>query len=362
LHDMQSFAEYFCIAALIPRKSLMKIATAASRRLRLPSPSTKLAFKRCEIGGNQMQLNIREIASGLRFPEGPIAMPDGSIILVEIARGTLSRVTPAGKIEAIAELGGGPNGAALGPDGAVYVCNNGGFKWRETPETGLRPIAQADDYSGGRIERVNLATGKAEILYLGTENGPLKGPNDIVFDRTGGFWFTDLGKARAREMDRGGLYYARADGSSIREAVYPLLTPNGVGLSPDEKTLYAAETQTGRVWAWDLTAPGQLAPPGPAALAPGGGRLLAGLPGFQLFDSLAVDTEGHVCVATLMNGGITSISPDGRDITHYPMPDYMTTNICFGGPDMRTAYITLSSSGKLIAVDWPRPGLRLNFA
>ena len=77
-----------------------------------------------------MQLKIREIASGLRFPEGPIAMADGSVVLVEIARGTLSRVTPAGKVEVIAELGGGPNGAALGPDGKVYVCNNGGFNWR----------------------------------------------------------------------------------------------------------------------------------------------------------------------------------------------------------------------------------------
>ena len=70
-------------------------------------------------------MQIEEVTSGLRFPEGPIAMDDGSIILVEIARGTLSRVTPDGKVEVIADLGGGPNGAALGPDGAVYVCNNG---------------------------------------------------------------------------------------------------------------------------------------------------------------------------------------------------------------------------------------------
>lgn len=308
-----------------------------------------------------MQLKIREIASGLRFPEGPIAMADGSVVLVEIARGTLSRVTPAGKVEVIAELGGGPNGAALGPDGKVYVCNNGGFNWRETPQTGLRPVGQADDYKGGRIERVDLSTGKADVLYTGTENGQLKGPNDIVFDRAGGFWFTDLGKTRGRDMDRGGLYYAKADGSAIKEAIYPMLTPNGVGLSPDEKTLYAAETQTGRVWKWDLAGPGELVKK-TTGHAAGGGELLAGLPGFQLFDSLAVDGEGYVCVATLMNGGITSISPDGGIVEHTPMPDYMTTNICFGGPDLRTAYITLSSTGKLVAVDWPRKGLKLNFS
>ena len=308
-----------------------------------------------------MQVKIKEIATGLRFPEGPVAMPDGSVILVEIARGTLSRVTPDGKVQVIAEPGGGPNGAALGPDGKMYICNNGGFEWRETPETGLRPVAQAKDYSGGRIERIDLSTGKVERVYDGAENGKLRGPNDIVFDKTGGFWFTDLGKARARDIDRGGLYYAKADGSFITEAIYPMLTPNGCGLSPDEKTLYAAETRTGRVWKWDLEGSGKLASK-KTGYAAGGGELLAGVPGFQLFDSLAVDGAGNVCVATLMNGGITVMSPDGKSVEHVPMPDYMTTNICFGGPDLRTAYVTLSSSGRLVSFEWPQPGLKLNFS
>ena len=90
-------------------------------------------------------------------------MSDGSVLLVEVARGTLSRVRPDGEIEVVAELGGGPNGAALGPDGAVYVCNNGGFRWHEGRH-GLLPLGQADDYSGGRIERVDLATGAVRVL------------------------------------------------------------------------------------------------------------------------------------------------------------------------------------------------------
>lgn len=125
---------------------------------------------------------FRTIATGLRFPEGPIAMPDGSVILVEIERQTLSRVLPDGTVKVVAQLSGGPNGAAIGPDGAVYVCNNGGFRWHED-EQGLRPVAQAADYSGGRIERVDLSTGASRVLYTGTANGPLKGSNDIVFDR-----------------------------------------------------------------------------------------------------------------------------------------------------------------------------------
>jgi len=302
--------------------------------------------------------NFRVVASGLRFPEGPVAMADGSVVLVEVARGTLSRVRADGRVEVVAHLGGGPNGAALGPDGAVYVCNNGGFRWHEDRH-GLRPLGQAEDYSGGRIERVDLARGEARVLYSAGPNGPLKGPNDIVFDRAGGMWFTDLGKGRARDMDRGGVYYAAADGGAISEAIYPMLTPNGIGLSPDESRLYVAETHTGRLWAFDLDAPGIVRRR--RYPSPNGGELVAGLPGYQLFDSLAVDADGNICVATLFNGGISVISPDGRSVEHLPMPDDYTTNICFGGPDLRTAYITLSVSGRLVAVDWPKPGLALNF-
>lgn len=299
---------------------------------------------------------MKVIAEGLRFPEGPVVCTDGSILLVEIERGTLSRVRPDGRVEVVATTGGGPNGAAIGPDGAAYICNNGGFEWHR--EGGLRPIMQAKDYVTGRIERIDLKTGKVERLYDKGPNGPLKGPNDIVFDAAGGFWFTDLGKGRPRDMDRSGVYYARTDGSKIEEVIFPMLTSNGIGLSPDGKTLYVAETQPGRLWAFDIEAPGRIRKqPWPS---PNGGRLVAGLPGFQLFDSLAVEAGGNICVATLMNGGITVASPDGSKVEHVPFPDMYTTNICFGGPDMQTAYLTLSGIGQLVAVDWPRPGLTLH--
>ena len=301
------------------------------------------------------------IAGGLRFPEGPIAMADGSLVLVEIARGTLSRVAPDGTVSVIADLGGGPNGAAIGPDGRCYVCNNGGFAWHEEADgPGLRPIGPSADYGGGWIEAVDLTSGQAERLYSHCGARPLLGPNDIVFDRHGGFYFTDLGKVRERDGDRTGIYYAKADGSSIAEVAFPLITPNGIGLSPDEGTLYVAETWTGRLWAFDVESPGQLVRhPFPS---PHGGRLLGNTTGFRNLDSLAVEADGRICVATLMDGGITVFMPDGSGVEHLPMPDpYYTTNICFGGPDLRTAYITESWHGTVIAVDWPRPGLPLNF-
>ena len=294
---------------------------------------------------------LTEITTGLQFPEGPIAMPDGSIIVVEIKRGTVSRVTPEGNIEVIATPGGGPNGAAIGPDGACYICNNGGFEWHD--RNGLTfPGEQPASYSGGRIERVDLATGDVSVLYSECNGNPLRGPNDIVFDRQGGFWFTDHGKNRPRDKDRTGVYYATIDGNHIREVIFPMEAPNGIGLSPDEDQLYVAETPTGRLWGFDISEPGVI---------DGTRRMLAQIPDYHMFDSLAVDVEGNICVATLITGGITVHSPDGERAQLIEMPDILTTNICFGGDDLKTAFITLSSTGSLVSMPWHCAGLPLNF-
>ena len=305
-----------------------------------------------------MQLRGREVSTDLAFPEGPIALADGSVIVVEIAGGRLTRILRSGKKHTIAQLGGGPNGAAIGPDGKCYVCNNGGFSWHRDNSNFLRPTGRAEDYTSGRIEQVDIETGKVRVLYDSCDGIPLKGPNDIVFDSAGGFWFTDLGKIHGRVMDRGAVYYARADGSLIREVIYPAMTPNGVGLSPDGRTLYVAETETSRVWSFAITGEGQVEKmPWPS---PNGGKLLHGLPGYQRFDSLAVEEDGNICVATLVRGGVSVFSPGGDLVEFHEAPEVYCTNICFGGDGMRTAFITLSGTGRLIAVDWPRVGLPLN--
>jgi gluconolactonase len=111
-----------------------------------------------------------------------------------------------------------------------------------------------------------------------------------------------------------------------------------------------------------LNGPGNLVKTSPFGT---GGTLVTGLPGLQCFDSLGVEGGGNVCVATLLNGGITVVSPDGANVEHVPvtgdLSDTLVTNICWGGDDMRTAYITLSTTGRIMAVDWPRPGLRLAY-
>ena len=303
---------------------------------------------------------LREITDGLGFPEGPVVMQDGSVVVVEIQHGRITRVTPDGEKETAAEPGGGPNGAAIGPDGKLYVANNGGsFRYEQFQGLNLPSQPPPDSWKGGRIERIDLDSGEVDVLYEECDGIRLRGPNDLVFDSHGGFYFTDHGVREERSSDRTGLFYAAADGSSIREVAFPLDAPNGVGLSPDGDRLYAAETFTGRLWWWDVAGPGEVVEA--EGLFPHGGTLLAGLPGMQLFDSLAVDGEGNVCVATLVAGAITVISPEGEIVEQVPTEDILTTNIAFGGDDLRTAYVTLSGTGRLASLDWPRPGLKLAY-
>ena len=212
-------------------------------------------------------------------------------------------------------------------------------------------------YIGGRIQRVNLATGAVTDLYTECDGNPLRAPNDLVFDAHGGFYFTDHGMTEGRMAYLTGIYYARADGSSIKEIVFPAHEPNGIGLSPDGNTLYWAETWNGRVMQRTIVAPGEVAEPSIVDAS----ACLYGLPGLQLLDSLGVDADGNVCVATLVNGGITVISPKGELVDFVATGDLLTTNICFGGPDLRTAYITVSGTGRLLKMQWPRPGAKLHY-
>jgi gluconolactonase len=301
----------------------------------------------------------RIVCDGLLFPEGPVALSDGAVLVVEIAAGQITRIEPDGTKSVLCPIGGGPNGMAVGPNGMLYVCNAGGSVWRN--EAGLlRPgPGNPPEYTSGRIEIVDPATGHAKMLYDRCGDRMLRAPNDIVFDRHGGFYFTDFGRIREHDRDHGGVYYALADGSDIRELVFPISMPNGIGLSPDGSAIYVAETETARLWAFDLDGPGVVRKlPFPS---PHGGRLVCGLPGFHRFDSLAVTGSGRICIATLSTGCITIIDADGGTYRQVSVPDPLTTNICFGGPDLKTAYITLSGTGRLLEMEWEEPGLRLNY-
>jgi gluconolactonase len=301
----------------------------------------------------------RIVASDLSFPEGPVVLRDGSILVVEIRGACLTRIRPDGSRETVARWAGpdraGPNGAAIGPDGACYVCNNGGFVWSPrgdyiVPADPATGATQPDAYQTGSIDRVDLASGEITALYTECEGQRLCGPNDLVFDREGGMWFTDHGKRRAFDEDRCGVYYAAADGSKIERAIFPLHAPNGIGLSPDECTLYVAETPTGRLWSYPLTRPGRADPRGARCLVNMLGR----------FDSLGVEADGSVVVAAI-DQGLCVVRPDG-EISYVEVPGPAATNVCWGGEDLKTAYVTESLQGRLYQYEWPRPGLALAFS
>jgi gluconolactonase len=319
---------------------------------------------------------FRVIANGLGYPEGPVYQSDGSIVLVEIHTGTLTRVKPDGTVESIANPGGGPNGAAVGPDGAIYICNDGGMSWIPLPATPrtlptLVPVGQSPDYTNGSIQRVSGSS--VTTLYSQYNGSRLCSPDDLVFDATGNFWFSDWGKQRATDRDITAVYYAHADGSSLVQAIPQRSAPNGIALSPDDSRLYVAETYARWILYWELSAPGVI------KMNPntfdGSYLLTADIPGRGTLDSMAVDEEGNVYAATMLPqgpdpavpGGITVISPAGKvldfiELMVEGMPEPLPSNLCFGGPDRRTAYITLAGTGRLVACDMKIPGKPLHFS
>ncbi|GAB2822292.1 SMP-30/gluconolactonase/LRE family protein [Actinocorallia aurea] len=308
------------------------------------------------------KVKITKLAEGLLFPEGPVALPNGDVLVVEIHRKTLTRIRPDGTTSVVAEVGGGPNGAALGPDGKVFVVNNGGMYRFEVNGYAFAGGTPAD-YVSGSVQVVDLETGAVETLYTKDDDGrDLRGPNDIVFDAHGGFYFTDYGKTVNEAADKGVLYYAKADGSSCKAVGTGMEGPNGVGLSPDGKRLYVSETYTARVWWWEVTGPGQIVG-GRTLAGSGGGNFLYTAADYTNFDSLGVDGHGNVNVASMVKAGISVVSPEGElvDFVHIDVDgDPGITNITWGGKDMRTAYVTASSTGRLLKIEWPRRGLKLN--
>lgn len=287
---------------------------------------------------------LRVVASDLHFPEGPVYLADGTLLVVEIERRSVARIAADGAITRY-HCGGGPNGAALGPDGALYVGNNGGLLFRS--EDGISfPYGIAEDYQGGAVQRLDLGTGAVSTVFTESGGSRIGGLNDLVFDAEGGCYAVDT--------IRGCVHYFDPLSGAIAVAVKDLAAPNGGGLSPDGRTLYVSETYTGKLWSFRIDRPGSLADQ----------REHYSAAGAHGFDGLAVDGAGNVCAANLQESGISVISPSGELLGAFrtPEPDPYVTNICFGGREGDTAYICSGGRGSLYAIRWPWAGLRLNYA
>jgi gluconolactonase len=295
-------------------------------------------------------LEFELVAEGLKFPEGPVALPSGEVLVVEIEGDTVARIGPDGSIHRF-KVGRGPNGMALGPDGGAYVCCDGGLHFSTTPDGIRYPDNLGDGYVGGEIQRLDLETGEVRTVFTHVGEDHIMSLNDIVFDHTGHCYVVDTAMGR--------IYYADPVAGSIGVAEQDLAAPNGMGLSPDGATLFVSETFSGRIYRWDVAAPGRLA--NKRRIYPGEGEQADGPVGF---DGLSIDAQGAVCVANLAGSGITVVAPDGRKlgVATVPLQDTFVTNICFGGPDLRTAWICSSGRGRLYRTRWPVAGLDLHFS
>lgn len=300
------------------------------------------------------KLNFDPVATDLGFPEGPLALGDGTILVCDLKGGVVRRIAN-GEVSVFADTGGAPNGLALAQDGSIYVANNGGaMKWSRD---GDRTISDGFETSGQdtRIERIDPATGVITRVLDRIDGCPLEAIDDLVFGADGSVWFTDLGREGDRSRSFGGVYWSAGDGSDACSVAYPLVNgANGIGLSQDGRTLYATEYGAGRLWAWNVEAPGCL---GRTPGQPHGGRLVWQAPDAQLLDSLKVTASGNIVIATQHHGVFSVVSPSGELLAMLATPEEFPTNLCFDPRDPGTAYVTLSTTGRLMRATWPEPGL-----
>ncbi len=275
------------------------------------------------------------VAENLRFPEGPAFDRDGNLYVVEMKGRQVSRIAPDGAVSVFANTGGGPNGSNFGPDGHLYVCNNGGFP--------------GPDKEPGRIERI-APDGAIEVLIREVDGQPLNSPNDVGFDEHGNFYFTDPTWRTTRDSKPpGSIYFHDTEGTTHR-----LHTgfgfPNGIGVSPDGKTLIVCESLTYKLHAFDIHEPGVLGEP----------REFGDLGDGAHPDGFAFDADGNVLCCGFESGQIHVFPPTGgAKLTTLDFEDKRVTNVCFGGPDHKSLFVTESRLGRVVRVEWERPGMVL---
>jgi gluconolactonase len=292
---------------------------------------------------NSNENGERVLCDGLAFPEGPSFDGAGNLYVAEIAAGCVTRITPDGGKRTFAKLGGGPNGTAFGPDGHLYVMNNGGLTFANG-----RPSGIPSDNHGGRIDRV-APDGSFETLYTEFEGRTLQAPNDIAFDVEGGFYFTDSQHGTRQSRPPGMIYYCVPEARTIALAAAGLSLPNGIAVSPDGRWVIAVETIPRLVVRFPIARRGAL----------GEKEVVCTLPEGCLPDGIALDTEGNVVCAGLGLGIVIAVGKDGREVRRIKMACTDPTNLAFGGTNGRTLFVTEGVLGRIAMIGWPVPGVSL---
>ena len=282
------------------------------------------------------------LAASIVFTEGPAADAEGNVYFSEITGNRILKYSPGGAWTVFREPSRRANGLAFDAAGRLVACEG------------------AREGGGRQVTRTDLETGKVEVLVDSYEGNRLNSPNDLVVAKNGRIYFTDsrYGGQEGRELETEDVYLIDTDGSVRRVATKPEITkPNGIGLSPDQKTLYVADTQPGppreaRVMKFDVREDGGLENPR-VHYSFGSGRGI---------DGMAADVEGNIYGAAGNNNnppenhaGVYVISPQGELVGRIPVPEDAVTNCTFGGPELKTLFVTAGK--QLYAIRMKNSGL-----
>jgi gluconolactonase len=253
------------------------------------------------------------LATGFGFTEGPLWHPEGFYYFVDIRRSQIYRVTPGQPPELLRADTGEGNGTTFDLQGRLVICEGGNRRLTRWPAGGGSEVL-VDRYEGKRLNR----------------------PNDVVCRSDGSLWFTDPGlrvPLAQREVPYAGVYRIAPDGATtlVADCEYP----NGLAFSPDERTLYVANTRwTQYIHAFELDAAGSLVRR----------RIFADMSSDEtdgVPDGMKVDGEGRVyCTGP---GGTWVFEPDGTRLGIIRTPE-VPANVAFGGPDLRTLFFTARTS------------------
>ncbi len=284
------------------------------------------------------------VADGFSFPEGPAFDREGNLYIAELGARRVSRISAGGESSVVSEMGGSPNGLAMGPDGHLYVANGGG-RWAAEESTNNE--AGPGD-SPGLIQRLAL-DGSFSTLIASIDGVPLNSPNDLAFDQHGGFYFTDPIWPPADNIDQGSICYSTTDGAA-RRLHTGIGFPNGIGVSPDGSTLVICESMTGKLLQAPIQGPGEI-----GEIADYGFLGERSVP-----DGFCFDADGRVICAGHGTSKLHVFPPGGGEKEEeIDVDDKDVTNVCFGGPDFTTLFITESDSGRVAAIEWRTRGMVL---
>ena len=272
--------------------------------------------------------DIKLLAGGLNYPEGPTLDSEGNLYFVEFRNNKISKVTPDGNVSTVVQVGTQNNGLIRDKDGNFFVC----------------------DWKGKAIYKVDTQSNISLITDKSSEGEPLLRPNDFAWDNRSNLYFTDpegWGPTRLK----GGIHYIDKN-LTIHRFAGGMNFPNGLAFDRDYKHLYVGET----IFNWIMRL--EVKPDETV-----GRRDKFFYMGEKVFaDGIKVDVKGNVWVTAFSEGEVWCISPQGEKIASIILPgeNPTPTNILFGGLDMKTAYITVNdgdNNGKVYTIRMPVAGL-----